>query len=123
MIYWYYIQFREANEEVGLPLRSPHIHTLCTLELFVSQKGVLVTPVIAFLDDVGVLDGLRAAPGEVACIFDHPLEAMLEPELLLLREGGEEPALVPRGSDDWPYETEFHVSFSSCLGVTRLSHF
>ena len=87
---------------------------LCTLEPFVSPKGLLVTPVIAFLDDVAVLDGLRAAPGEVACIFDHPLEAMLEPELLLKREGGEggeELALVPRGSDDWPYETELHVSF------------
>lgn len=79
-----------------------------------SPKGLLVTPVIAFLDDVAVLDGLRAAPGEVACIFDHPLEAMLEPELLLKREGREgreELALVPRGSDDWPYETELHVSF------------
>ncbi|KAF8485813.1 NUDIX hydrolase domain-like protein [Russula ochroleuca] len=94
--------FREANEEVGLPLRSPHVHTLCSLEPFVSPKGVLVTPVIAFLDDVGVLDGLQAAPGEVACIFDHPLEAVLEPELL------EALALVPRGSDDWPYEAELH---------------
>jgi coenzyme A diphosphatase NUDT7 len=100
-------QFREANEEVGLPLRSPHVHTLCTLEPFVSQYRVLVTPVIAFLDDVGVLDGLCAAPGEVARIFDHPLEALLDPELA----HGRETTLVPLGSDDWPYETEVHVSF------------
>jgi coenzyme A diphosphatase NUDT7 len=99
-----------------LPLRSPHVHTLCSLEPFVSPKGVLVTPVIAFLDDVGVLDGLQAAPGEVACIFDHPLEAVLEPELLVCEggegqgEGEEALALVPRGSDDWPYEAELHVS-------------
>ncbi|KAH9988992.1 NUDIX hydrolase domain-like protein, partial [Russula vinacea] len=102
--------FREANEEVGLPLRSPHVHTLCTLEPFVSPKGLLVTPVIAFLDDVAVLDGLRAAPGEVACIFDHPLEAMLEPELLLKREGARArgACACAAGSDDWPYETELH---------------
>jgi hypothetical protein len=70
---------------------------------------VLVTPVIAFLDDVAVLDGLRAAPGEVARIFDHPLEALLDPELV--RE--EETPLVPLGSEDWPYEVELHVSSST----------
>ena len=102
------LQFREANEEVGLPLRSPHVHTLCTLEPFVSQYRVMVTPVIAFLDDVGVLDGLRAAPGEVARIFDHPLEALLDPELV--RE--EETPLVPLGSEDWPYEAELQVRSS-----------
>ena len=66
-----------------------------------------VTPVIAFLDDVAVLDGLRAAPGEVARIFDHPLEALLDPELA---RAGQETTLAPLGSDDWPYETELHVS-------------
>ena len=92
-----------------MPLRSPHVHTLCTLEPFVSQYRVHVTPVIAFLDDVAVLDGLRAAPGEVARIFDHPLEALLDPELA---RGGQETTLAPLGSDDWPYETELHVSLS-----------
>jgi hypothetical protein len=98
---------------VGLPLRSPHVHTLCTLEPFVSQHRVLVTPVIAFLDDVSVLDGLRAAPGEVARIFDHSLEALLDPELvplLVAREDEETEGLAPRGSEDWPYEAELHVS-------------
>ena len=89
-----------------MPLHSPHVHTLCTLEPFVSQYRVHVTPVIAFLDDVGVLDGLCAAPREVARIFDHPLEALLDPELAR----GQETTLVPLGSDDWPYETEVHVS-------------
>ena len=120
------MQFREANEEVGLPLRSPHVHTLCTLEPFVSQYRVMVTPVIAFLDDVAVLEGLRAAPGEVARIFDHPLEALLDPELV--RE--EETPLVPLGSEDWPYEAELQVRSSTPLllflfiwvTVVRMSH-
>ena len=68
---------------------------------------------IAFLDDVAVLDGLRAAPGEVARIFDHPLEAMLDPELALAPEREEETALVPLGSDDWPYEAGLRVSLST----------
>ena len=99
-----YIQYREANEEVALPLHSPHVHTLCTLEPVVSQHGVVVTPVVAYLDDVSVLEELRAAPGEVARIFDHPLEAVLDPELMREVEG-----LVPHGSEDWPYEEELYV--------------
>jgi coenzyme A diphosphatase NUDT7 len=102
------IQFREANEEVAFPLCSPHVHTLCTLEPFVSTNRVLVTPVIVFLDDTSVLEELRAAPREVARIFDHPLEALLDPELL--RDSEDE--LVPLGSEDWSYETELHVSLS-----------
>jgi hypothetical protein len=91
---------------VALPLRSPHVHVLCTLERFVSQYGVLVTPVVALLDDVSVLEELRAAPGEVARIFDHPLEALLDPELAR----GE--PLVSLGSEDWPYGMELHVRLS-----------
>ena len=68
---------------------------------------MLVTPVIAFLDDISILEELRAAPREVARIFDHPLEALLDPELL--RDSEER--LVPLGSEDWPYETDLHVSF------------
>lgn len=63
---------------------------------------------IAFLDDISVLEELRAAPREVACMFDHPLEALLDPELLRDSE-----KLVPLGSEHWPYETELHVSCSS----------
>jgi hypothetical protein len=96
-------QYREANEEVALPLDSPHVHTLCTLEPFLSLFKVVVTPVVAYLDDVSVLEALRAEPSEVARIFDHPLEALLDPELA--REEG----LVPIGSEDWPYEEELHV--------------
>ena len=100
------IQYREANEEVALPLDSPHVHTLCTLEPFVSQFKVVVTPVVAYLDDVSVLEALRAEPSEVARIFDHPLEALLDPKL------AREERLVPIGCDDWPYEDELHVRWS-----------
>jgi coenzyme A diphosphatase NUDT7 len=71
-------------------------HSNCTLDLFVSQHKVIVTPVVALLDDVSIIDGLRAAPGEVAHIFDHPLEALLDPELAW----GEKLVLV--GTEDWP---------------------
>ncbi|KAI0261544.1 NUDIX hydrolase domain-like protein [Gloeopeniophorella convolvens] len=94
--------FREAHEEVALPLRSPHVHALCTLHPFVSQHKLLVTPVVALLDDTAVLRALRAAPHEVAHIFDHPLEALLDPELARAE------ALVPMGSENWPYEAELH---------------
>ena len=79
-----------------------------------SVYNVMVTPVVAYLDDVSVLEGLCAAPSEVAHIFEPPLEALLDPELA----AGE--GLVPLGSDNWPYEAGLHVGhlrFSSriCL--------
>jgi coenzyme A diphosphatase NUDT7 len=75
----------------------------------VSQHKIVVTPVVALLDDVSILDNLRAAPREVAHIFDHPLEALLDPELARSEK------LVPIGSEDWPYEAELYVSRrSSC---------
>ncbi|KAI0048951.1 hypothetical protein FA95DRAFT_971656 [Auriscalpium vulgare] len=93
---------REANEEVGLPLDSPHVHRVGMLRPFVSAAKLLVTPVVALLDDVSVLDGLVASPGEVDHIFEHPLEAMVDPALSLA-----EP-LEPVGSEHWPYEVELH---------------
>jgi len=97
--------YREANEEVALPLCSPHLHTLCTLDPLVSQHGVFVTPVVAYLEDVSVLEELRAAPREVERIFDHLLEAVLDPELARDQEG-----LVPHGSEDWSYEPELYYA-------------
>lgn len=64
------------------------------LDPLVSQDKVIVTPVVALLDDVSILDGLCAAPGEAAHTLDHPLEALLDPELAR----GEN--LVPIGSED-----------------------
>lgn len=99
-----FLKYREANEEVGLPLNSPHVHTLCLLEPFLSKSLLLVTPVVAILTDVSVLDTLVASPSEVDLIFDHPLEALLDPSL-----AANEP-LVSKGSSDWPFDEDLYVS-------------
>jgi peroxisomal coenzyme A diphosphatase NUDT7 len=96
-------QFREAYEEVGLPLNCPDIYIITLLEPFVSLHRLIVTPVVAVLTRPPILDNLKAAQTEVACIFTHPLEAILDPALA----GGE--PLVALGSEDWPYHTEFYV--------------
>ncbi|KAH9945473.1 NUDIX hydrolase domain-like protein [Epithele typhae] len=94
--------FREAHEEVGLPRHFPHAHTICTLRQFVASTKLLVTPVIALLSDLSVLETLKPSPGEVDRIFDHPLEAMLDPTLAAKEK------LAPIGSDDWIYPEELH---------------
>ncbi|EGN99048.1 hypothetical protein SERLA73DRAFT_181831 [Serpula lacrymans var. lacrymans S7.3] len=93
---------REAHEEVALPLSSPHVHTLCLLRPFLSASQLLVTPVVALLTDISILDLLEPSPAEVDRIFDHPLEAILDPSLAKY-----EP-LVPKQSEHWPYETEYY---------------
>lgn len=94
--------FREAYEEVGLPLNCPDIHTVALLEPFVSLHRLIVTPVVAVLIRPSVLDHLKAAQTEVARIFTHPLEAILDPVI-----ARSEP-LVALGSEDWPYDTELY---------------
>jgi len=94
--------FREAEEEVGLPLGSPDVHVLCTLRPFLSQSQLIVTPVVALLTNLDILHALNPCVGEVDHIFNHPLEAFLDPSL------SEKEPLVPRGSEDWPYSEEFH---------------
>lgn len=74
---------------------------------------------MALLDDLTVLDGLKACEGEVDHIFDHPLEALLDPELARKEK------LVPRGSEHWPYEEELHVrsrllGSSICMGAHKI---
>ncbi|KAF8972529.1 NUDIX hydrolase domain-like protein, partial [Flammula alnicola] len=93
---------REANEEVSLPLDSPHVHILGTLELN-PFHALIVTPVVALLTDNSILDVLRAGKGEVDHIFSHPLEAILEPNLAPSLE-----TLVAHGSEYWPYESKHH---------------
>ncbi|ETW82894.1 hypothetical protein HETIRDRAFT_54650 [Heterobasidion irregulare TC 32-1] len=94
--------YREANEEVRLPLESPHVHTVCTLRPFLSPYRLLVTPVVAYLDDASLLDELQASDEEVEHIFDHPLEGLLDPTI------SRKESLVPIGGEHWPYETELH---------------
>ncbi|KAF7424314.1 hypothetical protein PC9H_009621 [Pleurotus ostreatus] len=93
---------REAHEEVGLPLDCPDLHLLCYLEPFVSLHKILVTPVVAVLLDLTVLDKLKASEHEVSRIFSHPLQAFLEPTLAASEK------LVEKGTEDWIYETELH---------------
>lgn len=97
------LQFREAYEEVGLPMDHPDIHTLCTLQPFVSWTRLLVTPVVALLTNLDVLNHLIPSEGEVDVIFDHPLEAILDPHL------SAEENLVELNSELWPSDQEFHV--------------
>ncbi|KAI0704969.1 NUDIX hydrolase domain-like protein [Cytidiella melzeri] len=96
--------YREAYEEVGLPRNHPEVHTLCLLRAFVAwtRSLVLVTPVVALLTDLAVLKELKPSEGEVDIIFDHPLEAILEPSL-----SAPEP-LVPPNSEHWPSEIEYY---------------
>ncbi|KAJ3793074.1 hypothetical protein GGU11DRAFT_853697 [Lentinula aff. detonsa] len=132
--------FREAYEEVGLPFPSallsaasntmqdfasiphiPNIHILCTLSPHLSQWGLIVVPVIAYLsspissvststhehNNLPSLT-LRANPTEVDRIFTHPLEGMLDPSLASGR--GDLADLAEKGSEDWPYEDELYNS-------------
>ncbi|KAI0671944.1 NUDIX hydrolase domain-like protein [Trametes maxima] len=94
--------FREAHEEVGLPRHYPHAHVVCTLRPYISSAKYLVTPVVALLTEASILDTLVPAEGEVDRIFNHPLEAILDPSLASKEK------LAPKGSSDWPYEEEFY---------------
>ncbi|KIK34716.1 hypothetical protein CY34DRAFT_97456, partial [Suillus luteus UH-Slu-Lm8-n1] len=100
---------REANEEVGLPLppTSSNIHFITTLPPFLSASQLLVTPVVVLLSSPLPLVPSSLTPSltEVDRIFDHPLEAMLDPRLLLSK--GE--PLVDVG-EDWPYGAGDHPS-------------
>jgi len=100
--------YREAHEEVALPLDSPHLFSICQLEPFLANR-LLVTPVVALLSDLSVLENLQASAGEVAQIFDHPLEAILDPTL------AQNETLVTMGSEHWPYEVEFHSASDNII--------
>ncbi|KAJ6614591.1 NUDIX hydrolase domain-like protein [Mycena sp. CBHHK59/15] len=103
--------FREANEEVGLPLACPDIHTLATLPPFISLHKLVVTPIVAVLTNPSIIRTLSAAHTEVSRIFSHPLRAILEPTL------AQNERLVPLGSEDWIYDTEFHNTTDSIVPV------
>ncbi|KAB5596179.1 Nudix hydrolase 11 [Ceratobasidium theobromae] len=101
---------REAHEEVGLARSHPHIHILTTLAPFLSQFRLLVTPVIGWATSPEFLRELKANEGEVDEIWEHPLEAVLSPELvcqpnLLTRE------LAEKGTEGWPYESDIYEPY------------
>jgi coenzyme A diphosphatase NUDT7 len=98
------MQIREANEEISLPINSPHIQTLGTLPLL-PFHSLIVTPIVALLTDNTVIDKLKPGEGEVDHIFSYPLEAILEPSLA---PGFD--TLVEHGGHYWPYEARYHVT-------------
>jgi len=94
--------YREAHEEVSLPIDSQAIYTLGRLEPFISLHKLFVTPIIAFLAQPAILNSLKASEAEVAHIFSHPLEAILDPTLVNRK------TLVAVGSNDWPYQSDVY---------------
>ncbi|CAE6494092.1 unnamed protein product [Rhizoctonia solani] len=98
----------EAHEEIGLPTPNPAVHIIAVLTPFLSLYRLAVTPVVAFLSDLTLLDHLTPNPDEVDEIFDHPLEAILSPELAASLAPRPERPLSARGSAQWPYEEEYH---------------
>ncbi|KAH8117777.1 hypothetical protein DFH11DRAFT_1740887 [Phellopilus nigrolimitatus] len=107
--------FREANEEVGLPQNLASVYVLCVLRPFISQYRLIVTPVVAFLTDLSILDTLTPCEDEVDAIFEHPLEAVLDPSLAI------DMPLVEKGSDNWPYDDDLH-SVSDTQGLSGTSY-
>ncbi|KAF9000639.1 NUDIX hydrolase domain-like protein [Cyathus striatus] len=101
--------YREAYEEVGLPRGAHNIYTLGSLEPFISLHKLIVTPVVAFLTRPEILNELKASEGEVSRIFNHPLNALLEPSI------SQSESLVQIGSDDWPYSNEYHNTTDSVV--------
>ena len=104
------LKYREANEEVNLPIPSEsnsHIHTLGIMELQPFHKLVVV-PVVALLTDNSILQHLKPSKGEVDRIFSHPVQAFLDPGMVSLSE-----MLVEKGSKDWPYPEDYHVCYAT----------
>lgn len=100
---------REAHEEVGLPLNSPHFHILGRLNPFISLHRLIVIPVVALLTQPELLNDLVASEDEVANIFSHPLEAILDPSI-----AAKEP-LSAIGSENWPYTDSDHYNTSDSV--------
>jgi len=103
--------YREAYEEVGLPLDSPHIHTLTILEPSISLSRIVVIPVVAVLTRPSLLNDLKAEVNEVERIFSHPLEALLDPSLM------KNEIMVSKGTEDWPYEDELYNTSDSVVSI------
>lgn len=104
-------KLREAYEEVRLPLGSVDIHVLGAHEPFLSLHKLVVTPVFALLTRKNLLGELKPSEAEVSRIFSHPLEAILDPQL-----SQHEADLAALGSEDWPYQTTYHVSLHAIFG-------
>ncbi|CAE6445839.1 unnamed protein product [Rhizoctonia solani] len=101
---------REAQEEVGLAYDHPHVHVLTTLAPFLSQFRLLVTPVIAWATSPEFMHELKANESEVDEIWDHPLEAVLFPELVH-QPGVLSRPLAEKNTEGWPYESDVYETY------------
>ncbi|CAE7199667.1 unnamed protein product [Rhizoctonia solani] len=101
---------REAHEEVGLSYDHPHVHVLTTLAPFLSQFRLLVTPVIAWATGSEFINELKANESEVDEIWDHPLEAVLSPELVR-QPGVLSRSLAEKNTEGWPYESDVYEPY------------
>ncbi|KAJ3886196.1 hypothetical protein GG344DRAFT_57910, partial [Lentinula edodes] len=143
--------FREAYEEVGLPFPSsliidsdndiphiPNIHILCTLSPHISQWGIIVVPVVAYLSGPVSSSAssppshtyiltptltLQANPTEVDRIFTHPLESILDPFSPQSTHSSRN--LAEKGSEDWPYDEELYVRYlyNTVVSIYRMHRF
>ncbi|KAJ1307668.1 hypothetical protein OPQ81_001761 [Rhizoctonia solani] len=101
---------REAHEEVGLAYGHPHVHILTTLPPFLSQFRLLVTPVVGWATSPDFMQELKANEGEVDQIWDHPLEAVLSPELVR-QPGVLSGPLAEKNTEGWPYESDVYEPY------------
>lgn len=65
---------REAEEEVGLPAAAAEV--IGAIDPYLTVTGFRVTPVVAFLDPLWTP---RPDPGEVADVFEAPLDFLMTP--------------------------------------------
>ncbi|MEQ2287232.1 hypothetical protein AMECASPLE_010287 [Ameca splendens] len=63
---------REAQEEIGLP--PDHVEVVCTLFPVISKKGLLVSPVVGFIEETF---NPTPNPSEVSDVFAVPLEVFI----------------------------------------------
>lgn len=149
-----YTARREAMEEIGLPFpeaaargeagsegqgagdeRNQDIHYLTELPPFLSKYKLVVFPVVYLLTNPEiVLPTLHPSPDEVERMFEHPLEAVLEPETVWTRRreyenqigrmekrsSADGRELSEMGGEDWTYQEEYYVSPSSLLSGVLL---
>ncbi|CEL55542.1 Nudix hydrolase 11 OS=Arabidopsis thaliana GN=NUDT11 PE=1 SV=2 [Rhizoctonia solani AG-1 IB] len=101
---------REAHEEVGLSYDHPHVHILTTLAPFLSQFRLLVTPIIGWATSSEFIQELKANESEVDEIWDHPLEAILSPELVN-QPGILTRPLAEKNTEGWPYESDVYEPY------------
>ncbi|WP_269791441.1 CoA pyrophosphatase [Stenotrophomonas sp. Iso1] len=72
---------RESDEEIALP--SSQVLALGYLDPFITITGFRVTPIVAVVDPAFVA---RPEPGEVAEVFEVPLDYLMNPDNLRLVE-------------------------------------